>query len=99
MLCIQPEKATEIQDDKLRLGDFKPKDTLSTKRRTLRETLRGKVIKKGNKEIIDKNYMKDAKRYMRILNYFREFSDVYFEKMGLQLDDVSESRNYFRNTK
>ena len=40
--------------------------------------------------------MKDAKRYMRIINYFREFSDIYFEEiLGLELDDINSGSTLF----
>ena len=89
--------ATEIEDDKLSLEKFNPGDTLSTKAwRALRKQINAGKIEGA----INKNYMKDAKRYMRIINYFREFSDMYFEEiLGLGLEDDLVSRNYFNRNR
>ena len=74
---------------------------LSTKTwRILRQSCEKNVYKKG-KLVIDKNFMKDTKKYMRIINYFREFSDLYFEdilELGINENVKTQGDTLTRDT-
>ena len=82
------DNITEKQAYMLPLNKFNPGDTISTS-----------LWREKRKQTKNNPKLTDTKRYMRTMNYFREFSDLYYENvLGLELE-LGNNRKYFNDNR